>query len=672
MKCPYCGSELEDDAQFCTACGRSLSDNAKMPDSADPNLIPTIGTPRPFETIKDADAGKGNLSEQVNQIRSRTRRRMPLLLLVVLVALGVAATAFAATLLWRYVIAPALDQRQSEGIEAVGGAGNGGNSAGGAASTSGAATTPAATSPATPTLTPVSPVTPATPENVALAGDAVAGDNGGAGRNGAAAGNAAGNGGATGNGGNRNNGNGGTTQANGTTGNGTPAVSPTSPTSPTSPQQPSTPSNPDNTLQAAYDTLLSQYRMAQENGWKTAAGDSADLQSLGSYLTSSTSNVPADSVVSYAFTDLGNDGVKDLVIGGVTPSGTYDVYGVYTGNGSTPASVMKGDLGAKSWWQVLTDSTLAHFGEGGKGVGATERLDIKDGKLTTTDTFGSDVDSSGNKYFYQGSKDNHITEDAYNALKDALPGKAQLDWKPLSDVTVPSTPSTPSTPATPETPSAPATPSTPETPSTPMSTSDTILSRFKAAQDRGWTYDTSDDSLISLPDNQTSYLSTVEKGSHLQPKKSLEYAFATLSKDVNSLIFRNPDNGAIAGIYLYVDSDSPVQFLNLPSESQVNSNSYSWKVLDDGSILVNWGSSTDEQGVQHKQTLWNYEPYNRFGLIDSYEQVQNTGDDASTKHWVYSKNGQELTEDEFNTTVNSWKPMQLEWKSLADFTPSNS
>lgn len=711
MKCPYCGSELEDDAQFCTACGRSLSGDAKTPDSADPNLIPSIGKAQPFETIKgaDTDTGKGDLSEQVNQIRSRTRRRMPLLLLVVLVALGVAATAFAATLLWRYVIAPALGQRQGEGIEAVGGAGNGGNSAGGAASTSGAATTSAATSPATPALSPVSPVTPATPEDVAVAGGAVAGDNGSAGSNGAAAGNAAGNGGVTGNGGNRNNGNGGTTQTNGTAGNGNPAasptspanpqnpgnpaVSPTSPASPTSPQnpnnqqpttpqqpstpqQPTTPSNPDNALQAAYDTLLSQYRTAQENGWKTGANDSADLQSLGSYLTSTASNVPADSVVSYAYTDLGNDGIKDLVIGGVTPAGTYDVYGIYSGNGSTPVSVMKGDLGARSWWQVLSDGTLAHFGEGGNGAGITERLGIKDGKLTTTDAFGTDVDSSGNKYFYQGSTDNHITEDAYNALKDALPGKAQLDWKPLSDVTVPSTPETPATPSTPTTPETPAAPSTPETPSTPTtpetpatpstpetpstpttpstpetpSTPDTptvdpdapqkavfngILSQLKAAQDRGWTENATDNADVKAV---SSYVRKRQGYTNNKPK--IHYAYTDLGNDgILDLVIADtslgPNGWSVNPWYVAIFTSDGKNATSLMKGDAVNDKNSWWLLLKNGVLNVHVGSDPSSQ--ENAPTLWgvkNGVPFKKESYEINWDEVSLAGKWQSLDNYV--------------------------------------
>lgn len=57
---------------------------------------------------------QAGISTQLNEARGRSRRRMPIALFIVLVALGIATTAFAATCLYKYVIAPAMEARQGQ------------------------------------------------------------------------------------------------------------------------------------------------------------------------------------------------------------------------------------------------------------------------------------------------------------------------------------------------------------------------------------------------------------------------------------------------------------------------------------------------------------------------------------------------------------------------------
>lgn len=61
----------------------------------------------------------GDIGTQVAEARKSAKRKIPLFLLVVLAALGVAGTAFAATITWRYVIAPAIEAVQIAFAEAT-------------------------------------------------------------------------------------------------------------------------------------------------------------------------------------------------------------------------------------------------------------------------------------------------------------------------------------------------------------------------------------------------------------------------------------------------------------------------------------------------------------------------------------------------------------------------
>lgn len=131
MYCPHCGHKLDDDARFCSECGQALPEAAEgAATKASPEKPMASAAPR-----------TGNLGSQVSEIRGRGRRRMPFMLFVVLVALGVATAAFAATMAWKYIISPALEQRQAEPVEAA--------QTAEAAATAGAGTETATTEPAT-------------------------------------------------------------------------------------------------------------------------------------------------------------------------------------------------------------------------------------------------------------------------------------------------------------------------------------------------------------------------------------------------------------------------------------------------------------------------------------------------------------------------------------------
>lgn len=130
MFCPYCGAKLEKDSKFCTQCGRMVEDRAEGP-SEKSEITPAATGPAPA-------ADKGDLASQVSETRRSVRRKMPLMMFVVLVALGIATAAFAATVVWKYVIAPQVKAAQRARTEQAAVAGTANEE--GAAATTGAAT----------------------------------------------------------------------------------------------------------------------------------------------------------------------------------------------------------------------------------------------------------------------------------------------------------------------------------------------------------------------------------------------------------------------------------------------------------------------------------------------------------------------------------------------------
>lgn len=333
MFCPHCGHELADDARFCSECGQALPEAAEG----------AAAKASPEKPTESTTSTTGNLGSQVSEIRGRGRRRMPLMLFVVLVALGVATAAFAATMAWKYIIAPALEQRQAEPVEAA--------QTAEVATVAGASTEPATTEPAT---------TEPAATTVSVAAQ-----------------------------------------------------------------------------QAVFNDTLAKYKVAQDSGWAVNESDPDDLKALEYFRTGtvSLSNASVDVQVSYAFTDIGNDGVLDLVVGGVKPD-EYAVYAIFLGNNGSPTSVMEGDLGARSWYYVLANGTIVHSGSGGAHDRVIETLSIENGTPVVTDKYGVSSNGPNGRYYYHNS-DNTLTEEEFDSLtksNGSMP-KAQLDWKPLSEFT---------------------------------------------------------------------------------------------------------------------------------------------------------------------------------------------------------------------------------------------
>lgn len=423
MYCPNCGTKVDDGARFCPECGCRLDASEALEEQATSG--PTegdieSGRAEPEETTpltetdevesdtpaqetaplkseapaletnatsqgQTDEPSEGSLNYQVSQARKTTRKKMPLFLLVTLVVLGVASLAFAATMIWTYVLKPGLDQRHHAPAAAT--------AATAYVSTSGealtAATSPAAATDATPATqspTTAATTTPATSSSTTAA---------------------------------------------------TNAVSPTPETTQTGTETQGKKQEDAAAQKALFNDILSQYKAAQDRGWtKGADTEPEDLQMLEEKIefNNRVNNNDDKPNISYAFADLGNDGILDLVVGMPGEDGRNAIYGIFLSNGKTITSVMRGDLIARSWWSILDNGTIINYGSGGAYTGGTTVYKVQSGNVVKIDTYGKDYDPSstpGNafSYYYHGNK--KISEYEYKALQNAH-GEMKLNWVPLS------------------------------------------------------------------------------------------------------------------------------------------------------------------------------------------------------------------------------------------------
>lgn len=353
MYCPYCGTKLDDDAHFCTACGMPIpcrtksglhdsaegSETGDMADSSPSSFVPAygdlLGTKASQASEGAARRVKGGLREQISEMRGGVRRKALSIPLIAVVVLAMAIVAFALAMVWYFFIAPALEQRGVEPVQAE------------------AATTSA--------------------ETVEAASQATTGV-----------------------------------------------------------------ADDEDAQKAVFDDVLAQYKAAQDRGWTSQESDTENLTMLEEAIAGPVQSIDSTaSTISYAFFDSDGDGILDLAIGAVKPTGDYQVIEVFASDGEVATSLIGISFGARVHYNIAVDGRVWFSTYGSVNTGLTVVSGASHGKWETLDRFGYDYSGTdpSTKYYYRGNTENRISESEYKALASSYPGPAQLDWHPLSEFT---------------------------------------------------------------------------------------------------------------------------------------------------------------------------------------------------------------------------------------------
>lgn len=112
MRCPQCNCENPDGAKFCTTCGAPFMNERVAPSGSDTN---PDGSPAPTEVrpaVSDdaSQQSAGDIQNQTQQARKKSRRKIPMVLFIVLVILALAATAFGAYYVYTQILHPQQEQ----------------------------------------------------------------------------------------------------------------------------------------------------------------------------------------------------------------------------------------------------------------------------------------------------------------------------------------------------------------------------------------------------------------------------------------------------------------------------------------------------------------------------------------------------------------------------------
>lgn len=194
---------------------------------------------------------------------------------------------------------------------------------------------------------------------------------------------------------------------------------------------------------ALYNDVLSDYQSTQANSWNYDSGDaeqpwSEDLTMLSQFEQMGSIPFYATDLsgweIKYAYTDLGEDGIQDLVIALVQQNAEetdYTVIGIFTSDGRSVYSAIDGMIGARDWWSIMPGGLVYEYGSGGSEIGGCYTYTVVEGQLSLVDELSMERDRIP-KCLHNGEE---ISEDEYNALATANRTQAALEWTSLADFT---------------------------------------------------------------------------------------------------------------------------------------------------------------------------------------------------------------------------------------------
>lgn len=112
MRCPQCNCENPDGAKFCTTCGAPFMNERVAPSGSDTNPAssPAPTEVRPVVSDDASQQSAGDIQNQTQQARKKSRRKIPMVLFIVLVILALAATAFGAYYVYTQILHPQQEQ----------------------------------------------------------------------------------------------------------------------------------------------------------------------------------------------------------------------------------------------------------------------------------------------------------------------------------------------------------------------------------------------------------------------------------------------------------------------------------------------------------------------------------------------------------------------------------
>lgn len=112
MRCPQCNCENPDGAKFCTTCGAPFMNERVAPSGSDTNPAssPAPTEVRPAVSDDTSQQSAGDIQNQTQQARKKSRRKIPMVLFIVLVILALAATAFGAYYVYTQILHPQQEQ----------------------------------------------------------------------------------------------------------------------------------------------------------------------------------------------------------------------------------------------------------------------------------------------------------------------------------------------------------------------------------------------------------------------------------------------------------------------------------------------------------------------------------------------------------------------------------